>query len=366
MSTFKIKPIENTFQLNDILFTETQNELKTRLYDINITLNNLLKKKFAENIVNAFDAFINEKHTIAQNNYIYNITNDWLICYEIIYKFNLILNTDLFIHFDNMSKGSYINAVHHYVKTMTKNKYKWFGLTSNSDTFSLIKNYPNNWLMDDNNTGDITNLSNIFDLKKKINRSVDLYTCDISNHNIRENESFTEGVSQILCGLLTLKSGGSMFVKHRTVFEPLTVSYISLLTLLFEDVFLYCPISSKRTDIEIYIVCKKYKHPFNSDSIETNIINKFISYYETKKPIPFISSDVINTQIECIRKSDEIYKSQIRVIENLMYSINNIMNPTINEFCYKTLLSENTEIIKKYKQIKIFPIHIFNHLCMIE
>ena len=164
-----------------------------------------------------------------------------------------------------------------------------------------------------------------------------------------------------------------MFIKHFTLFEPFTISYISLLTMLFKEVYITKPLSSKRTNSEVYIVCKYYKYPFDTNSVEHDImellLNKVIQINqkdvnpEIQKAL--ISSDVISNQIENIASAcKSIYDSQYIHLSHFIYTVKNITNPMISDNCRCSLNDENNKIIKEYQKIKILPIQSLKNLTM--
>jgi hypothetical protein len=368
------------------------NQIKRDLNEIKNKLDNVFQMQHAKTLMKGFDPFINKKYKIAREINAYNVTNAWLKCYEIIDKFNLVDAKDDcdFSYFDNASyPGSFIIAVNHYVKTKTNiKKFNWYGSSlidkeNLGDNFNLYKNYTNNWLMNINNNGDITKLSNILDFQNQLNdvnddRTVNLYSCDLgmdwgNKYNEQESISFNANICQIICGLLTLKSNGHMFIKHFTLFEPFTISYISLLTVLFKDVYITKPLASKRTNSEVYIVCKYYKYPFDINSVEHDIMDLLLNrvIQINKKDIKpeiqkaFISSDVISEQIKNITTACKyIYESQYMHLNHFIYAIKNITKPMVSGNCRRSLTDENNKIIKEYQKIKILQINSSKNLTM--
>jgi cap2 methyltransferase len=340
----------------------------------------------------SFDPFKSKKNKISLKINTYNLTNAWLKGYEIIDFYKLIPidydNQTPFVYFDNASfPGSFIIAVNHYVKTQTHIKdFKWHGASlinekNLGDDFHLRKNYPKNWLMNECNNGDITNMANIINFQKQLStpddkRTVNLYSCDLGldwgvDYNNQESIHFEANICQILCGLLTLKNNGSMFIKHFTLFEPFTLSYVSLLTVLFEEVYISKPLTSKRTNSELYIVCKYYKYPFDENSIEQAIINLFIQQVNNKTKnfniITLVPFEYISGQIsEIVFACECIYNTQIRELKKYIYFVNNIKKPLINERCYQSLLIDNKKIVNDFKKINIKPISILQNLCMFQ
>jgi hypothetical protein len=269
----------------------TNNEVKNNKYGVIRTrnleselkrtkskLDRLYLNKNAGKIMRLFDPFAREKYIISKKINAPYVTNAWLKCYELLHRFQLIPSQGKFVYFDNAAfPGSFILATNHYVKTLTKCDMQWYAsslISGNAlnDSYDLYKNYPNNWLMHDQNNGDLSNWSNILDFCKQISngtdeRRVDLYTCDLGmdvskNYNEQESIHSHLNICQIACGIKVLKIGGSMIVKHYTLFKGFTQYYIDLLTLLFDNVYITKPITSRRTNSETYIVCINFNGNF--------------------------------------------------------------------------------------------------------
>lgn len=387
MKSFQINPnkygitIEDIKDANIFVIPKSLIQLKNKLNVTKSKLDDIYKSKYAVGVMISFDPFVSHKYKIANNINAYNVTNAWLKGYELFYHFNLIPSSGKFVYFDNASfPGSFILAANHYVRTQTNiDNFQWYGsslLTGNklNDDFDLKKNYPCNWLMNENNNGDITNINNIIDYQKQLTkdgeRIVNLYTCDLGmdcgdKYNEQEVIHFNANICQIICGLLTLKSGGNMAVKHFTIFEPFTISYISLLSLLFNETYITKPLTSKRTNSEIYIVCKGYKYPFDKESVEQHIIQLFINSIGDDLKNPLITHQHIESQIKDITNAcNVIYSEQISALNKFVYSVRNVRSPLINGQCYQALMQENKKLIDEFKKIKIKPSHILNNLVM--
>ena len=351
------------------------NDLKYRLNLVKTKLDDIYKLPNASNIMRLFDPFSKTKYMIAKKLNTDNVTNAWLKCYELIYKYELIpLNKVIenFVYFDNAAfPGSFILATNHIVKTLSKIKnFEWNassllngGNLQNQntnpleDTYNLYANYPERWLMNELNNGDITDRKNILDFQRQFKEkygaehSVNLYTCDLgtdvsSNYNAQEEIHFMMNLCQIVCGLSVLKFGGYMLIKHYTIFEPFTISYVSLLSNLFEQVIITKPITSKITNSEIYLVCKKYQYPFKHDSSQRYIYDLFMEMAQNPKEINGQINGQMNNQINENQLqhliSSEYIKPQINDISNAMLNIFD------NQIRALTLF---TEIVENYADV---------------
>jgi 23S rRNA U2552 (ribose-2'-O)-methylase RlmE/FtsJ len=392
MYSFKLSPLvlhtsdwcndTSEFGINESLMKIYN--LKNNLNMAKSQLDDVYKLQNASRVMRTFDPFTTTKYQISKMSNAINVTNAWLKGYELIYHHNLIPTDtyiDSFVYFDNASfPGSFILATNHFTHTLTKIKnFMWNAAslleeTKDSkeplcDSYKLYKNYPNNWLMHENNNGDITNIINIsdfqnqFKLKYGSEHIVDLYTCDLgtdvsNNYNEQEKIHFILNISQIVCGLATLKSGGHMVVKHYTIFEPFTISYIALLTNLFKSVEITKPLTSKRTNSELYIVCKNYLYPFNPNSSQQKIYDLFMERISTKNTKQLVNSKYIQQQIIDIESAvSYIFSNQIQSLNFFIYTMRHSNDQSHNERCCQILKNINNNIRKKFNQIQIKPIH---------
>ena len=363
-------------------------KIKLKLNEVKSKLDELYKQKNAQSVMRMFDPFISYKYSLAKKAETCNITNAWLKCYEILYIYRLVpLKADKFVYFDNASfPGSFVLATHHFVNTLVDIKeFKWYAsslieeTSDNSeplaDSYNLYYYYPVNWFMHKNNNGDISDINNLYDFqrqlkeKNKTEHSVDLYTCDLgtdvsNDYNSQETKHFILSIGQIVSGLMMLKTNGHMVVKLYTIFEHFTISYISLLTVLFREVTLSKPFTSKRTNSEIYLICKYYKYPFAPNSVELSVYNLFIEKLSKKDTTPFISMELIPRQMEDLfNASKNITDIQIASLNQFIY-IMNLSDSESKDRCIQKISQENSKIKKNFSDLIVYPIHKDKQLIM--
>lgn len=263
--------------------------LKEELISTKNQLNSLFNQKVFVQYWREFDPFKNERSVISKMANTYNVSNAWIKCYEMLQSYKLI-DTDSgagtgapILHFDNAAfPGSFIISTHHYATTMTSRDYDWRGsslLVRNEenadpleDKYRLYANYPEKWLMNDKNNGDVTVESNVEDMRRQIGGKVDLYTSDlgfeVKDYNAQEMEHAKANMGQIISGLMTLKPGGSFITKQYTFFESVTISIIYATASFFDEFYICKPYSSREANSEIYLVGKGFrggadaKHPY--------------------------------------------------------------------------------------------------------
>ena len=219
--------------------------------------------------------------------YIPIVTNAGSKIYELMHCFHkYIFHKDMktIVHFDNASMpGIFPYTVNYYVQAFAPTvKYDWYAsslIESNEldksplrDDYSLWKNYPNRWLMDEKHNGDVMDPDVQAYFKKRLGGKVDLYTSDIGfdvsrDYNAQETLQSPANLGQILSGLVTLKKGGVMMTKQFTYMHCFTISLMGLITRLFDKVYITKPTTSKPDNSETYLVGVGYKG-FNATVID--------------------------------------------------------------------------------------------------
>ena len=388
----------------------------TNIYEIRNIIKN--KNEFADlyNIVNLnfyYAKFTDKiylmsfKHQIKYNFNTKICTNAWLKCMEIIVKEELITIDDknkTFTHLGSAElPGNFILAINHYIHThFVDTIYDWHGSsympdqnnpnsTILEDIYDIWKNNPDKWLMGKEMDGNVKNINNLEYIEKKIKKNIndikdgkDLYTSDggislnYNEFNMQEKIELDLKLGEILLGLITLKKGGSMFVKLYTFFERFTVEMFIVLSHLFDTFYITKPFCSKQGNSEIYIVCKNYhgkndkiinllkdklkefekngvnvdtKLLENIDNEDLQILNKIaLDIYEIQ--IIFIHRNIFYFE-KYIRKNIKNYNID-KIINDIHYkyaknNINKYYEKFINDYDLKKLTDEDKQIIKNNK-----------------
>jgi hypothetical protein len=247
------------------------------------------------------------------------VTNASLKMYEIINQMKLINTNTLNVFCNAELPGSFIVTINHYLKTMfDKPILRWLAnsyLDGLDDRYGIYKYNKDNWIMNENMNGDITSKDNLLYIVEtvcnKFPKGVNLYTSDVGKHisdyNKEEVESLDTNYCQILIGLMTLSKGGCMVTKQFTFFTPFNRSLITLLSSLFEELFITKPATSRPINSEIYIVGKRFL------GIDVELCKYLISRIDCiDGNIPLINN-LLDSQLFNISK--EIYSVQIQTIE---------------------------------------------------
>lgn len=378
MQTFRINDEESKVDYQTISLESSQHKLEMVKVSLNKTKSKLdpiyEKYSYASKVMKSFDPFTREKYALAKKINAGGVTNAWLKGYELIESFQLVDRQSgrNFVYFDNASfPGSFILAANHYINTKTKiANFHWYGssLLHNdalNDTYGLYKKYPDHWMMNDANDGDISKWDNIQDFQKQmavkegITRSVNLYTCDLGidssgDFNNQEKIHSYLNICQLYCGLSLLKNGGNMAVKHFTIFEPFTISYLALLPALFQQVYICKPLSSKRTNSEVYIVCKGFTYPFTRE--QQHVYDLFTNSVKNKNMTP-MPCEYPQSYNDVIQASYQLFAKQTTSLKNYVYSMKSMISPIDSRRCENALNRTNRQIRAKFDKLNIKRIH---------
>lgn len=345
-------------------------ETKTHLSDFKAKLDyeknqldQIYNNKNQWRIFQKHDMFAAEKSYVAEMCNTYNVSNAWLKCAEIVTKLNLLDHKNN-VHFDNAAfPGSFIVATHH-LAAMHEKPYTWFASSlyeQNAenkepleDSYNLYKNYRRQWLMSENNNGDVllSRTQNAF--KKLIGNKITLYTSDlgfsVTDYNNQETIHAGANLGQCLSGLITLAPGGHFIIKQYTFFEPFTISLIYLLSCYFNEFYICKPITSRPANSEIYLVGKKFTPTASFDNAIEAMMNRLDGNFNMN---PLVDS-IPKTFIQVIYKAlHTIYQKQI---ETLAYNINNAKMNIYPNRDIKFLKKRDKIIDNWYKSVLLLPI----------
>lgn len=351
MKIFKIDKISN-----DIEFTQNIN------YIIHKILNEkLLKsKKLIDKNPDLWEKYkkqsnIYEYIYISNNNQlnickINPISRSYFKLYELIYDLKLLDDiNNINIACIAEGPGGFIQSLLHncgnknininklYAISLLSNNKKipsWNKLITNNKNISILSGIKKN--------GDICDVDNIKSFINHIGDNLcDIVTCDggidySENFNKQELISYDFIFYEILLSLHILKNNGTYIIKLFDILNLNTVKILYILNLSFEEVYITKPYTSRFTNSEKYIVCKKYK--------KNDILLKHLRQNCYTKNILL---KIPNDFIEIINKYNNFYvNEQINNIETIINLINN-KSSILNK---PTELQTNTAIdwCKKY------------------
>jgi 23S rRNA U2552 (ribose-2'-O)-methylase RlmE/FtsJ len=210
---------------------------------------------------------------------------------------------------------------------------KYIGMTLISDDINIPSWKKSQYFINNNKqvkievgaskTGNLFLKENLLFCYEKYGSSMEYITGDGGfdfsvDFNKQEELSTKLVVAQILFALVLQKKDGIFILKIFDVFKFLSIELFFLLSICYENVFIYKPYTSRIANSEKYIICKKYKPNTafigqildNFDYIISNVNN---IYTLLNKPIPKLF-------IKKIEEINAIYGQQ--QIENINYTLN--------------------------------------------
>lgn len=196
--------------------------------------------------------------------------------------------------------------------------------------------------------GDLYKLNNIESISNEIDKC-ELITADGGidyslNYNNQEILSYRLLYSEIITALKIQKEGGTFIIKFFDILHYNTIQLLYILYLCYEEIIIYKPNTSRFSNSEKYIICKKYT--YNEDIVK--LMTKYFYSYNNLNiyiPVSFIKE---------IQEYNEIYiKKQIENIELIINNINFNVNDNYikkqlkyaKEWCLKYNLPINDDII---------------------
>lgn len=276
----------------------------------------------------------------------------FLKMYEILSKFQLFPKNNKKISTMSICEapGQFILAMNHYLKTKTTNEeYIWYANSLNpnseqvkqkygwniiSDTYGLIKKYKDKWLFGKDNTGDITKLQNILDIRNRLSKlDIDLITsdCGLSSYDFKTYSYGEEKISlinfcQILFILMCLPKNKSFVLKtFLPQIQPVNISLNYILYLLFKKINYYKPLQNRESG-EFYIIGRGYK------GIDDILLKKLIEFH----------------------KKNNFDRGVIEVDSTFLYyyqkNIEILVDSNVNEIKRKLVYYKNYDIFNKFRE----------------
>lgn len=286
-------------------------------------------------------------HTLRKLVYPYNtltkyikaeyVTNAWLKTYEMFVTEKIVHKTNKYIAFFNANApGTSSMAFEYYMNKFHMDTcMDWvasslIGDGALTDTYGIIHDTKEKWLMHENNNGDVTDIKNILDFKdqlhNKFGRGVDLYFSDIgieaTNFDLEEHNEIKEVLGQNITGLLTLKTGGILITKQRNFITPFNISMLSFYSSKFKSFSIVKPKTSRALNSEVYIIGKGYIPVTEQE--KATLFNILLHYDKQVHPY-IIPLPISITAAKCILHATKliICETQMKYIRILM-DLNNI------------------------------------------
>lgn len=209
--------------------------------------------------------------------------------------------------------GSFVRSLKFYIQENFPDiQHKWLATSLNHyhELYDVLaaefisyrniaeKDYEN-WFFFDSDKG---NLLDKDDLRKAIafeetpgrktivRHHYDLITCDggfSCEHSPEKQEILTLPLkfTEVITSIVALKTSGCLIIKFYTIYESNSICLVYLLYLLFEQVHITKPFTSKHGNSEVYLVCTNY---LPDDTIDTKTLELLLDQIltEVHKAIP--------------------------------------------------------------------------------
>ena len=333
----KSKQIDASINNNFFVHNKDRLSLNKSYIDM-IDINKWNKIRLVTNIPLYIKIYIRKEYSIPK------ASRAFIKIYELYSTFKNIIKGDTLnsLHMCE-APGEFIAATNHYAKLHSVKHFNWYANSLNyksleavarygkdifADTYGFMRKYPTQWLYGVDDTGDITNPDNIFDIIKKAKTklgTIMLFTSDAGqdvsdDFNEQENKVALLHFSQAFAALSALDLGGNAILK---MYVPFSVKcnrdMIYLLYISFEKIHIVKQIAGSPGSSEIYVVCENYKNKISDkmSQIILSYMKKFtldISLFDTYDE-NFINMLTI--------ASNKLCEKQIAIIQRNFYYYNN-------------------------------------------
>lgn len=192
------------------------------------------------------------------------------------------------------------------------------------------------------NTGDINNLENINYIKTQMHNKAYLITADGgfdegNDFNNKEQLHYYLILNEIYSAIALQKKNGHFILKVFDIFTKTSIHLLYFISLLYEDVFIYKPKTSRPTNSEKYVICKNFK------DIDNDLLNKVTN----------IIFDLSNTLKHMKRNKYNSFELFNEIPNDFINKIKNMNNYYINNQCMflrKAIkLCEDNDFINDYE-----------------
>lgn len=222
--------------------------------------------------------------------------------------------------------------------------------------------------------GDITKLNTILQFggstpnkTKGFSQPSDLVTADggfdWNNENLQEQEAYRLIIGQIITALKVQKNEGDFVIKIFESYTTITIKLIEFLRSLYDKVYIYKPYTSRISNSEKYIICKK----FNKKSFTSNISNKLDLLIKKLNDNEIYYINDIFSNIKIDESKINLYKNINTSLLNKQYvGINNILEfihlDNFNGIEYNTYLKKQINASYFWNSLFLIP-DMFSKFC---
>lgn len=222
--------------------------------------------------------------------------------------------------------------------------------------------------------GDITKLNTILQFggstpnkTKGFSQPSNLVTADggfdWNNENLQEQEAYRLIIGQIITALKVQKNEGDFVIKIFESYTTITIKLIEFLRSLYDKVYIYKPYTSRISNSEKYIICKK----FNKKSFTSNISNKLDLLIKKLNDNEIYYINDIFSNIKIDESKINLYKNINTSLLNKQYvGINNILEfihlDNFNGIEYNTYLKKQINASYFWNSLFLIP-DMFSKIC---
>lgn len=167
--------------------------------------------------------------------------------------------------------------------------------------------------------GDIYKKENIKHITKEIGVKVGLITADggfneSNRFNIKEQLHYRLFLSEIIIAINNQLYGGNFVIKFFDIYTRFSLDLVYILSYYYEEVDIFKPLTSRPTNSEKYLICKRFKKITKQGK---KIINKLTEYLDK---VDDRSYRILNIEIpdEFVRRTRE---SNIKMMNNQIRAI---------------------------------------------
>lgn len=210
-------------------------------------------------------------------------------------------------------------------------------------------------LIGDDYKGDLYNVQNHIHCNDKLRTGADIITADGGfdfsvDYNLQEFLVSKLIYAQVICAIGTQKINGCFICKIFDIYSLLSCEIIYLCYLLYEQVIIFKPHTSRPANSEKYLICKKFKGISKTYLRELRNVLRIWNMCDDENIICSIFKEIPNSfkkQINAI--IIEIQKGQINCINNTIKLIENPMSHIDYDKNYKKQIKNAENWCHKYQ-----------------